>query len=259
MAAVVSARYVPLPVRISAFYQQVVIFLILASLHGLTHAQQSDDPAMADLKDLMDERYGADQHLVNGIEYFNLHIQTDGHKFLDEDKYYMGWIVIDQRTYSDVHLKYDIFGQRVLLLIEHPGGGNRQIILNNLRIREFEINNRHFRKFTFPGEKTRFYQVIGKPELSCLHYYSKQEIPKPVDNNTLSEFTDTKRKSYLYRPSGLHEFKSNRSFLRLFPEYQSQIKAYLRKHKLKVRKLDDGHMGHLIDFCSMLTGTDSTE
>ena len=255
MAAVTSAGYAPTPVRISVFCILLLMFHVWAFIPCTLHAQQTDHNVAADLRKLIEASYGPDQHLINGIEYFNLHIQTDGHKFLDEDKYYKGRILIDHKTYSDVYLKYDIFGQQVLLLIQHPGGGNKQIILNNLRIGEFEINNRRFQKFTFPGMDTRFYQVIGNEEMACLHYHYKQEIPKPVDNNTLSEFTDKKRRSYLLWKSDLHAFKSNRSFIRIFPEHQSQIKTYLRRHRLQVKKLDDPQMNYLVDFCHSITKT----
>jgi hypothetical protein len=252
MAAAASARYVPKRVRLSAFYPLGLMLFLVSQLCTL-HAQQADDADMRDLVDRTEESYGPDQHLINGIEYFNLHMQTQGHKFLDEDKYYRGRIVIDHKTYTDVHLKYDIFGQQVLLLIQHPKGGNKQIILNNLRIKEFEINNRQFHKLTFPGKGTQFYQVLGDKEMACLHFHYKQEIPKPIDQNTLSEFTDTKRRSYLYWQSTLNEFKSNRSFIRIFPGHQSQVKSYLRRHKWRVKKLDDPHMSRLVSFCNSIT------
>ena len=259
MAAVKSARYVPVPVRISAFYPLVLTFFLMASLHGTMPAQQADRSLVTELEDLIEESYGPDQHLINGIEYINLHIRTQGHKFLDEDTYYKGRIVIDHRTYRDVLIKYDIFGQRVLLLIEHSTGGNKQIVLNNLRIVEFEINNRLFRKYTFPGKGTRFYHVIGNEEMACLYYYSKQEISRPIDNNTLSELTDTKKKTYLYRRPELHAFRSNRSFVRLFPDHESRIKAYFREHRLSVRKLNDIQMSRLVGYLQSITKTASQE
>jgi hypothetical protein len=134
---------------------------------------------------IISESYGPDQHLINGVEYINLHIRSEGHKFLDEDKYYKGRVVIDRKIYKDVLLKYDIFNQQVLLLIEHQSGGNKQIILNNLRIDGFEINGRIFHKYTSPVSGTIFYQVIGNDEMSCFYHFKKQEIPKAIDQNNL--------------------------------------------------------------------------
>ena len=243
------------PVGVSGVIPLVLTFFILAALPCTLTAQQPGDNIIADLNELIAESYGPDQHLINGIEYVNLHIRSDGHKFLDEDTYYNGRVVIDKKVYNDVFLKYDIYNQQVLLLVQHPSGGHKQIILNNLRIDKFEINGRTFHKYSFPAIGTLFYQVIGTNEMACFYHFRKDEIPKPIDQYTLSEFTDEKKKSSLYWQSELHAFKGNRSFVRIFPDHQSQIKAFIRKNKFRIRKLNDSQMLRLVSYCNYLTET----
>ncbi|KPL08715.1 MAG: hypothetical protein AMS23_06585 [Bacteroides sp. SM1_62] len=253
MAADHPARCIHPRVRVSGVNPLVLIFLIPAALHCALNAQQPGENIIADLDELVTESYGPDQHLINGIEYVNLHIKSSGHKFLDEDKFYEGRVVIDKKVYRDVFLKYDIYNQQVLLLVRHPSGGHKQIILNTLRIDEFEINGRMFHKYTFPGTGTLFFQVIGNEEMACLYHFKKEEIPRPIDIYTLSEFTDTKKKSYIYWQSELHEFKGTRSFVRIFPDRQPEIKAFIRQNKLKIRKLNDSQMHRLISYCYSIT------
>jgi hypothetical protein len=229
MAADLSAGYTPSPVSIpSMILTWLIPFMLVAMPPGL-HAQKSDTTILADLEQMISESYGPDQHLVNGIEYINLHIRTTGHKFLDEDEFYKGRVVIDGKDYKDVFLKYDIFNQQVLLLIDHHLGGNKQLILNNLRIDEFEINGRIFHKYTFPNSGTLFYQVIGNKKMACLYHFKKQEIPRAIDQY------------------------SNRSFIRIFPDRQSEIKSFIRLHKFQVKKLNDAQMQQLIIYCNSLT------
>ena len=235
-----------------------LVFLTLffpAALSCTSNAQQTDQKIIAALNQRLQQAYGPDQHLINGVEYINLHLRSEGHKFLDEDEYYPGRVVIDSKTYRDVSLKYDIFNQQVLLLVPHPSGGHKQIILNNQRLDEFEINGRIFQKRTFPGQGTRFYQVIGNDEMACLFHFSKQEVPRPVDNYTLSEFTEQKKRSYLYWQSQQHAFKGKRSFVRIFPNHQPEIKAFIREHKLQVKELSDPQIHELIHFCQSLNGS----
>jgi hypothetical protein len=240
-------------VRVSGIDPLVLIFFILLGIPGTLHAQKPDDHVIADLYEFVEERYGPDQHLISGIEYINLHIRSKGHKFLDEDKFCKGRVVIDTKVYKDVFLKYDIFNQQVLLLIEHPLGGNKQIILNNLRIDEFEIKGRIFHKYTFPGIGTFFYQVIGNDEMACLYHFKKQEIPRAIDKYTLSEFSDVQKKSYLYWQSELYAFKSTRSFVRIFSDHQPQIKSFIRQNRFRVNRLNDAEMQQLISYCNSLT------
>jgi len=226
--------------------------LLFVLPHSL-HSQKSDPGILAELEQLISESYGPDQDLINGIEYFNLHIHSSGHKFLDEDQYYQGRVAIDKKVYRNVFLKYDLLNQQVLLLIDHPLGGNKQIILNNIRINAFEINERIFHKYTFPGSGTLFYQVIGNDEMACLYHFRKQEIPRAIDQYNLSEFTNVQRKSYLHWQSELHAFKGTRSFIRIFPDHQSQIKSYIRQNKLNIKNLNDTEMHRLISYCNSLT------
>lgn len=255
MAADHPAGCIRSQVRVSGINSMVLALLILAALPCSLFAQQTGENIIEELTKLVAESYGPDQHLINGAEYFNLHIRSEGHKFLDEDEYNRGRVVIDNRVYKDVFLKYDIYNQQVLLLIEHPSGGNKQIILNNLRIDEFEINGRIFQKYTFPGTGTLFYQVIGNDEMACLYHFKKQEIPRTIDQYTLSEFTDVQKKSYLHWQSELHAFKGNRSFVWIFPDHQAQIKAFIRQNKFRVRNLNDSQMQRLISYCNSLTKT----
>jgi hypothetical protein len=255
MAAVCPTGSIHSHVRVSGFNSLVLTFILLAALHCTLKAQNPDENIITELNELVAESYGPDQHLVNGIEYINLHIRSTGHKFLDEDDFYEGRVVIDKKGYKDVFLKYDIFNQHVILLIEHPLGGNKQIILNNLRIDEFEINGRIFHKYTFPATGTIFYQVIGNDEMACLYRFKKQEIPRAIDQNNLSEFTDVQKKSFLYWQSELHAFRSNRSFIQIFPDHQAQIKSFIRQNKFQVKKLNDAQMHRLIIYCNSLTKT----
>jgi hypothetical protein len=255
MAADQPARCKRPLVRTSGVNPLVLNFLALAAIHCTLNAQQPAENIIAQLNSLVVESYGPDQHLINGIEYVNLHLHSSGHKFLDEDKFYVGRLVIDKKVYRDIFLKYDIYNQQVLLLIGSLSGGHKQIIVNTLRIDEFEINGRIFRKYTFPGIGTRFYQYIGNDEMACLYHFKKEEIFRPIDRYTFSEFTDMKKKSYIYWKSELHEFKGTHSFARTFPDHQPEIKAFIRQNKLKIRKLNDQQMYRLISYCQSITET----
>jgi hypothetical protein len=246
------ARCINSPDGVPGLKPPALIFFFLAVLPFMLTAQQPGENIIAELHELATEFYGPDQHLVNGIEYVNLHIRSSGHKFLDEDRFYEGRVVIDNKVYHHVFLKYDIYNQQVLLLIRSTSGGHKQIIMNTLRIDEFEINGRIFRKYTFPDAGTRFYQVIGSNEMACLYHFSKLEILNPVDRYTISKFTEEKKKSYLYCQSDLNKFKSARSFVRIFPDHQPEIKAFIRKNKSRFRKLNDSQMLSLICYCNSL-------
>ena len=78
----------------------LLIICILTAFTGILEAQDDGKNAMADLDQFIQESYGPDLRLINGREYFNLHTRSVGHKFLDDDKFYRGRVVIDQDTYT---------------------------------------------------------------------------------------------------------------------------------------------------------------
>lgn len=246
-----STGYGPSPVGISGM---VFLFLNLYVLTAFTctlNAQQIDNNVISALDKFIADCYGPDQNLINGIEYYNLHTRSKGHKFLDEDKFYRGRVVINKRVYDDVELKYDIFNQHVLLQFDRGTEVYTQIILNNKWVDEFELNGRIFRKHTFPETGTLFFQIIGSGEIACYYHFKKEEVPR-VTRITLSEFGDEKRKSYVYWQSELHEFHGARSFAEIFPAHESQILEFIRQQNFRTRKISDSQMDILISYCNTL-------
>ena len=116
--------------------------------------------------------YGADQVLINGVEYYNEHARSKGHKFYGEDRYQRGRLVIEHKVYDDVLLKYDIYNQQVLMLSSQGSARDREIIINGLWLKEFSLGNRVFRKYYFPGRDTLLYQVYKGSYIDFLVHWS---------------------------------------------------------------------------------------
>ena len=224
---------------------------------SLTAQIQSEDSIygneseIAQLEEYFLERYGPDQKLYSGARYYNVHLKSSGHKFLGEDLYQQGKLVIDNRLYDSVQLKYDVFTQQVLLLFEKPGYGTDEIIVNNLRLEEFHLGEKVFKKRFFPETDTLFFQVFEEKYLTILYHFQKEIIMRTTYRNAL-EFTQSKRRSYVSIPSGLYNFNSTRSFIKLFPEHRSELKAYKREHKIQIRWASDNQIRELIEYCNQI-------
>ena len=53
--------------------------------------------------------------MVNGVKYEYPFINSGGHPFLGEDKFFIGYVVINGRQYTDLKIKYDICIQKIVL------------------------------------------------------------------------------------------------------------------------------------------------
>ena len=233
------------------FRMLICVFSFLSATLPL-HSQPGDENKITELNYYFVERYGPDQNLINGALYINLHRQATGHKFLGEDVFTTGRVVLDNREYNDLRLKYDLYNQEVILQYDFLKGGTKEIILNSLRIQEFELEGRVFRRIHFPETGALFFQVIAEGDIGCYHHYLKEIIPKVSGEHSLLEFSQTKRKSFIARYSELHKFKGSRSFTRIFPEYRSQLQKYFRQNKIRIRKATDAEMKGVIQYCHNL-------
>jgi len=159
-------------------------------------------------------KYGPDQRLINGKRYYNQHMWSTGHKFLGEDEYQPGELVIDNHSFNNLQLKYDIYNQHVLLLHGKEGVGYNEIIINSLKLDEFHLGDKVFEKCYFPETDTLLLQVYKGKQLTFLYHWWKELIPKIRGQYNVSEFSLPKRKSYVLLPSGVYESSNARSFAR---------------------------------------------
>ncbi len=229
-----------------------VIPIILFFLTSPGQSQDPDAKSVEELKESILELYGPDQYLVSGIRYYNLYARYDGHRYFEEDKFVKGRLTLDRGTYDDVSLKYDLYGQQVILQVTFRNGSYTEILITDSRLRAFELQGRSFRKLYFPETDTLIFQVIGEGVPACYLYWSKEVIPNSTGPQSVYEFSSMKRKSYVRSHAGLFPFKGARSFSKAFPSHRPQVMGYIRGTKIKLRKASDTEMQGLIQFCRTL-------
>ena len=196
--------------------------------------------------------YKLDQNLVNGVKYYIAHSDATGDPFLTSDNSTRGRIIVNNQTYNDVLLKYDICDQHVILEYNYTHGGMNLVILNNESISEFEIYQKVFRKYNFPQTGERFFQVIPSDSMAFLLSWKKELIPSGSFTQKAFEYTREKRKFYLLLHNNLILLKGNSSFAKALPDYIPEIRKYMKQNKIKLRKSDDGQLADLINFCGKI-------
>jgi hypothetical protein len=204
------------------------------------------------LKSFVDQLYGADYQLINGIRYIHLYPSAEGHPFLGEDRFYPGKLVINNIIYTDVEIKYDICNQKIILQYPHFSGNTDKIILNNEFIDEFEIDGRLFRKYAFTDVVPRFYQVVAPGDIDCIYYWNK-ELLKGISGNSFFSYSPEIKISYLVIDHKLYPFRGKRSFVKLFPsKYHKEIISFLKSNNIWFRDANDTNIQHLLVYCNKL-------
>lgn len=213
-----------------------------------------NDSTVNHWKSYFDGAYGNDYNLVNGIKYLNLYPRAEGHPFLGPDQFFKGKLVVNDRIYEGVDLKYDICRQQLILRYPHFSGSTEQIILVNENITEFEIQGKTFRKYNIPGKGERFCQVLAGDSISCLYYW-KINLVKGSSYGQYHKYLPETKEAYLLRGQEVFPFRNRRSFVDLFLDaHQKDIKRYLRSNAFSFREAGDNEMRRLIEFCDEITG-----
>jgi hypothetical protein len=224
-------------------------FFMLMSSPG--NSQDPNTASVRELNNSFHEAYGPDQHLVCGVRYFNLHRVYDGHKFFMEDKFVKGKLILEHGIYPNVSMKYDLYGQQLILQAISPDSDTyNEIIVTDSRLKGFELEGRTFRKLHFPETDTMIFQVIGQGDPECLYHWEKEVLQYPLNHYRLFSFSKMHRKSYVVTNSSLHSFKKARSFSKIFPDHRAEVKKYIRRQKIRLTKAGDAEMTGLINYCS---------
>jgi len=225
-------------------------FFILLSSPG--DSQDPDAESVNELNNSFHKAYGPDQNLVCGLRYYNKHKRYEGHKFFMEDAFVKGKLFLEKGIYPDVFLKYDLYGQQLILRSTDSDDYYNEIIVTDSRLKGFELEGRTFRKLYFPETDTLIFQVIGQGDPVCLYHWEKEVIQNSFNLNRPFKFTEMMRKSYVVTNSSLHRFKGARSFSKSFPDHRAQVMKYIRREKIRLSKAGDTEMQGLINYCSKL-------
>ncbi len=229
------------------------LFILLSFLTVCQlEAQHPAEKTISELDAYFREKYGPDQSLVKGVRYYNEHLKYEGHKFFGEDRFTKGSLDLENREFTNVYLKYNLYEQQIILKYSYSDKVYNEIIISNTLIREFELDGRVFRKCKLTDTDTLFFQVLEAAGMTCYYHWTKTFSNTITDRYSLGEFSSQERKSYLLWQSTLHPFKGARSFSRIFPEYRSEILKYIRKKNINVRKATDADMINLMKQCNII-------
>lgn len=225
------------------------------SIAGITQQQYLHYiPGYTELYESVQQRYGLDQELINGIFFEYPYWKALGHPFFEENQFCNGTLVYRQKRYENIQMKYEIYEQE-LLINYHFNDKQMNIMLVKEFISEFSFNGKIFKYLVLQDMLPGFYQVISEDSgIQCLYYWFK-ERRESFHNRTYSsyEFSKSSRKSYLLIRDRLVPYKNNRTFIHSFhTDVQDEIREFMKLKKIKVKKCNDSGMLKLVDFCNAL-------
>jgi hypothetical protein len=237
-----------------------VLFSLLLSffLSGYLSAQtsRSADSGKDSLSAYIQMKYGLDQELFNGFQYYKLFVKYKGDPFYPEDSFYEGSVSKKGVEYENVRLKYNSYSHFLVLEYKDFEGRYNQIRLDNAQIDSFRLGAFSFQKLSLLGEEPLFYQVINSGPVTCYIHWAKDIHATSDDLQYSYEYTKPFGTNYVSYQGEIQTFTNRKSFLSSFPEsMQAEIKKYFRLQRLSFREADPGDIQNLLIHISQLEET----
>lgn len=222
-----------------------VIFILLHSLliNFTLHSQEK-----------IDSIYGHNPMLYNGQFYlYAVPPSVKGNQYFINKDFISGNLTINNKTFTDLHLNYDIYNQEILLKFVL----NYKTLIIKLckeKITKFSLAEKTFILIKEPESTGKtIYQVFGKGKYKVLYHWEKELHLSNVSGRTSYVFTKPQKTMYLQFDNQKIKFKNNRHFLSRFNKSnKSEIKKYLKVNGLNIKRISDKDLIDLINFCNTL-------
>lgn len=185
--------------------------------------------------------------LYNGPEFKDQYLDTwdDSHIYLDSSVFINGSLVYDNQLYTVVPLKYDLYGDNVIIRSnDHLSGFQVKLIVDN--ISGFTVHNRDFTKLTGTGselEDNGFFEVVS-PNLYIKHVKKRKQ--ETIDNVLQYRFFEDNHYVFLYN-AVYHIIYDIKDFKHVLPNKYRQIREFKKKNKRLYKTDPDRFMIALIN------------
>jgi hypothetical protein len=233
------------------FAQRLLVPCILGFLiSGLLHAQPPGpvDREKDSLSAYIRMKYGLEQELYNGFQYYKRFYKYRGDPFYPDDAFREGSVSIGRLTYEHLSLKYNCFLQFLVLEYTDYQGRYNQLHLNDAHIDSFRLGRDCYQKLALAGHEPLFYQVLSSGAVSCYIHWEKNIHGTSNDLQYSHEYTGPLGTYYVNYKGKIQPFHNRKSFLSVFPESMAvEIKRYLRVQRLPFKQASPGDLQRLLD------------
>lgn len=217
--------------------------LMLFAVHPAYGQMKRNGEKQINYADLVQQSFGIDQELVNGTQYFDRYTNYRGVPYFLSVAFEEGTLILQDRVYGGIKLRYDILAQNLEIEYYSPYVGYNWLVIVTDHVEGFEIRGFPFRKLELeePGEK--FYQVIQTGQFTCYVHWEKK-LQALLSNPLYAyEFSDSKSTCLLEMNDRIAPFRNRATLVAQFPEqFQKEIKRLLKRNRFKVKGATPGEL-----------------
>ena len=231
-------------------------FVLILTGNGSAQASNSAVQKPDSLSWYIEMKYGLDQELFNGIQYYKTNVQYKGNPYFPEDVFYNGSVTLRGARYDNVKLKYDSYSQQLILNYTDFKDRVNLLIINSIHIDSFCLGISCFQKLSLSDDGVLFYQVIKAEPVSCYIYWRREIHSLNYDFQYTHEYSSPIGKYYIRYLDEFHPIANRKELLGIFPaSVQPELKRYLRQEHFRFRGAGPKELQNLLNFISSLIET----
>ncbi len=202
--------------------------LYLFFLIGLTSLVPGSLSAQGGFAEQVDRALGSNQELVNGIQFTNQYIRSEGHPYWIDGGFKTGSICINDQWFEQLQLRYNLFSQKLELGYLTPEGHMNQIITVPENISAFFVGGYVFRRVQIGEEASAYYQVVSAGATTCYISWSRDLLGT---RSSGTSFGPIEREYWMHQGERWMYFKNQKGYIRAFPKEKKRASKKLLKQQ----------------------------
>lgn len=228
-----------------------VFALILCS--GIVSGQNAAN--LSELYNYSSKIYGTSDFLANGWKYYPEHFNATGNPYFINDLWTKGSVRTINQEFDNIELRYNIQMDELVISLTLDDGLPAFIMLNKDFIKSFTLNDHLFinaEKLQSSLQLNGYAELIYDGQIKFMIKHEKSFIKNYSANSPQGSFSGQTSVKYLLSGGKLNKIQSKKALLNLFPEYQKQIKAFMKKNKIRFKKAGNADFAKLMKYCDEL-------
>jgi hypothetical protein len=209
-----------------------------------------------ELISISDYIFGKDVRLVNGRIYLQPQIKAYGHPYMKGLNWMPGTVTINGKDFSGLNLNYDIYQDYLIYLDESPDGNKTVLLLNKNQVTKFTVENHSFTTLKLSEgnniSEIQYFEILYEGKVSLFNRWTKTFEAIATQEFPGGRFLDAKITRYLMTGNDLYKINNRFALIKLCEDKKGEIKKYLRKHRINVRKAQDEQLAGLIEYYNSL-------
>lgn len=193
----------------------------------------------------VDQTFGSNQELVNGIQFSNQYIRSEGHPYWVDECFRTASVCIHDHWFEQVKIRFNLYSQRLELEYHTPKGHMNQIMTVPENITDFLLDGYAFRRVQIEENLPAYYQVISSGATTCYIYWSRF---LKGSRSSGTSFSPIVREYWIQQGEQWMNFRDARTYLRAFPKEQKRdYKKLLRQQNFYFQRATTEEMVRMLE------------